>query len=70
MQPFSRNEPLLEGVKSNHPGIGAGIKVVVKTAAGEQHAIYKTVRRLPEQRAHLTRRGRCFEHAYTYGAHR
>jgi len=32
----------LEGVKSNRAGVGARIKVVVKTAAGER-AIYKTV---------------------------
>ena len=34
----------LEGVKSNRPGIGARIKVVVQEPGGEERTIYKTVR--------------------------
>ena len=34
----------LEGVKSNRPGIGARIKVVVQTPGGEERTIYKTAR--------------------------
>jgi len=34
----------LEGVKSNRPGIGARIKVMVKESSGSERTIYKTVR--------------------------